>query len=363
MESINIIVIGSEGAGKSTFCNVVTGRTLFPEGDDSVSVTRANHCEEVQVEGLKIRIVDTIGLGGVNVTETALLRAHAQACISNLGGRINQVFFLVSERVTPNYVKQLQQIQETIFNPTIRSFTTVVRTNFQRFKDPMVTDADITSLRQAPSILPMFSMIKKMIYVDNAGKSSTREDSATILRTYIKMCSHESYTGMIKPDPISFADRDQKLKEEKEAAERELARKKKEQEDAKRRQQEEYQRLQQKIAEDNRRAEAERERLRREMEALPKLRDTGNQVRDYVVHSAATGFYIKLRGSGSFEVSGEALKIHRGNWEAWQQSAPFPGGFETLQGTVLDLVSNCNLTLHGGCTYRNITVGGNLTIC
>jgi len=122
------------------------------------------------------------------------------------------------------------------------------------------------------------------------------------------------------------------------------------------------------------RQEAEIARLNREREeaqiaheqALRNIRgssrDTGGQVREYVVYSNGNGRYIKLRGRGRFDVSNNCLTVSGSDWELWQQTTPYGGTLDTVIGTVEDLTLNCNARLHGGCTYRNINCGGNLTI-
>jgi len=59
----NIILIGRTGQGKSTLANVITGTNQFKESDKGVSETKSAQEEILEDEGVKYRIVDTIGIG------------------------------------------------------------------------------------------------------------------------------------------------------------------------------------------------------------------------------------------------------------------------------------------------------------
>ena len=65
-----MIVIGPTGVGKSTFCNVITGRdptdnSVFPVSDSGESVTNKTSGEEIEWRGsggFPVTLIDTPGL-------------------------------------------------------------------------------------------------------------------------------------------------------------------------------------------------------------------------------------------------------------------------------------------------------------
>ena len=60
-ESVNILVIGPTGSGKSTLVNALMGRTVARVGEGTSSVTRQVKKHEGEFEGVKIRVYDTVG--------------------------------------------------------------------------------------------------------------------------------------------------------------------------------------------------------------------------------------------------------------------------------------------------------------
>lgn len=79
VEIRNIILIGRTGNGKSTIANVLINETdregnfkdfkeFFKESERSVSETRKTDMKKLEEDGLKYRIIDTVGIGDTSLT-------------------------------------------------------------------------------------------------------------------------------------------------------------------------------------------------------------------------------------------------------------------------------------------------------
>ena len=82
-ESINILVIGKTGVGKSAITNAIIGESLAPEVKELEGVTRDVTCHETIINHIKFRVWDSPGLQDIteiddNITERIMqtLRQH-----------------------------------------------------------------------------------------------------------------------------------------------------------------------------------------------------------------------------------------------------------------------------------------------
>lgn len=63
MLSQKFIVFGKTGNGKSTLCNVLSGTDIFAESGEMASMTKEHQAQHFNINGRRVTLVDTIGLG------------------------------------------------------------------------------------------------------------------------------------------------------------------------------------------------------------------------------------------------------------------------------------------------------------
>ncbi|CAG8523284.1 22291_t:CDS:2 [Gigaspora rosea] len=69
----NILLIGSAGKGKSILANIVTGTNEFEESSSRIYGTNKPKSKEFEDEGIKYRIIDTLGISDSTITDYATI--------------------------------------------------------------------------------------------------------------------------------------------------------------------------------------------------------------------------------------------------------------------------------------------------
>src|SRR4051812_10130625 len=175
----NVLLIGRTGSGKSTLGNVLINKNknfeeVFRESDGSVSATKDVKEEIAEIdlnrdgsEKVKYRIIDTIGIGDTKLTTQGVLTKLAE-----MAGRIkeeglNHILFITQGRFTKEEIEAYDLLSSIIFDRDVLKFTTVVRTNFPRFKKEEVCANDRAKLRMENADLVHILNKVNIIYVDN----------------------------------------------------------------------------------------------------------------------------------------------------------------------------------------------------
>lgn len=136
----NVLIIGKTGSGKSTLANVVTGTSKFKEGLYSTSETKETQEEEIEIEGFRYKVIDTIGIGDTELTEEGLFN-RLQEIIQKIRQNADQnlLFFLTGNgKFTEEEIKAYSLLEKA----GITECTTIVRTHFPRFKNPGKCEED-----------------------------------------------------------------------------------------------------------------------------------------------------------------------------------------------------------------------------
>ena len=136
-----VLLIGKTGNGKSTVANVLVKaheRNEFPfrENDSVVSETFDVQVEEIQVDNVLYKIVDTIGLGDTRIDEKETCLKIASACASIGEGGIYQVLFVSKGKLTKEELDVFDIFKRAIFTHDVCLYTTFVRTNVNFFDNP-----------------------------------------------------------------------------------------------------------------------------------------------------------------------------------------------------------------------------------
>eukprot|EP01132_Coremiostelium_polycephalum_P002842 gene2842-3532_t len=188
-----ILVIGRTGGGKSSICNVLTKSNDFEESGYSVSQTKYYQSKTVEVDDLKLTVVDTIGIGDTDLDYKDVLYRIADACYTLRGG-LHQVLFVTSNRFTNEEIYAYDLLRSVIFNNDICKFTTIVRSNSIFFNDVVQCQNNDKLMRQDPKIGPIVESCNKILYVNNpptvySESKQCREESRTKMMLHLRGCN------------------------------------------------------------------------------------------------------------------------------------------------------------------------------
>eukprot|EP01118_Nematostelium_gracile_P008705 TRINITY_DN288_c0_g1_i2.p1 TRINITY_DN288_c0_g1~~TRINITY_DN288_c0_g1_i2.p1 ORF type:complete len:345 (+),score=76.14 TRINITY_DN288_c0_g1_i2:97-1131(+) len=261
-----VLFVGKLGSGKSTLCNVTSGSSDFAEGMLATAQTQRYQVNNYQVdaptgendqtEALRLRLIDTVGLQDPSRTHKQLLQELADAC-EHVKPGLNQIFYVIDGRPTPETIQDFERVTSIVFNPTIFPFLTIARTRFSGFRDHDLREADIVALKEIPAFRKAIESSAKVVHVNNMTELEdpnlrSRNDSRTRLLLHLKGCSsvyvpQELSNVRIRIEGLmTEAERLAKEIQEQQARQRELDRQRQEQE-------RERQRLAQQKAEQERR--------------------------------------------------------------------------------------------------------------
>lgn len=166
----NILVIGWAGNGKSTLANVLSNETdKFSESAGGIGQTISFKKSDLfQWKGKKYCIVDNIGFGDNNFpSEADILHRVGEGIYSAKEG-LNQVLFVFSGRFSEEQIVAFNLFKNFVNETGITKFTTLVRTNFQDFREQQVCEEDRKKLLNQSKILSeIINSCNGIVYVDN----------------------------------------------------------------------------------------------------------------------------------------------------------------------------------------------------
>ncbi|CAG8522912.1 25174_t:CDS:2 [Gigaspora margarita] len=160
----NILIIGRTGGGKSTLANVISDVDEFSASEFAISKTKNFQIKVFEWNGIKYRVVDTIGVADTKLPPNKVVFKLAEAIHSMKGG-----------------IKQV--------------FAVVVKTRFENFKNFEKVEEDKKALEKENKKL--IRSVKGIIHVDNPSSDDerrrtideeTRKDSRRRLLEYLETC-------------------------------------------------------------------------------------------------------------------------------------------------------------------------------
>jgi len=168
----NVLIVGITGSGKSALANALSsesGANQFGEKNSSTSATKSFQKSDVfEYQGKKYRIIDNIGFGDTNniSEEEILLRIGEGIHVAKEG--INQVLFVFKDRFSPEHIMAFNLFENFISETGITEFTTIIRTNFPKFKKEEECKKDQQDLiGQTKELSKIINSCNGIIHVDN----------------------------------------------------------------------------------------------------------------------------------------------------------------------------------------------------
>ncbi|CAG8777553.1 28265_t:CDS:2, partial [Gigaspora margarita] len=170
VEIRNILLIGSAGKGKSTLANVLTKTNEFKESEGRIHGTKEPKSGEFEYEGIKYRVIDTVGIGDSTMSKGKIL-SKLKDKADVIGEGLNQILFVTNNRFTKEEVEAFNLLRKTIFNDQVTEYITIICTNFPDFNNNEACESDQKIFRYYISI-----------------SNASREESRQKLLTRLKAC-------------------------------------------------------------------------------------------------------------------------------------------------------------------------------
>ena len=110
-KNVTILIAGKVGVGKSSLVNALIGMDVAKTGDDVTSVTKAIDIITLTKKGININIIDTPGLGDMDVEDELTLQNANQE-----GRRIDLLLFCwkIRERFDRSALEQIKTIRDIL---------------------------------------------------------------------------------------------------------------------------------------------------------------------------------------------------------------------------------------------------------
>jgi NACalpha-BTF3-like transcription factor len=173
----NVLLIGRTGEGKSSLANTLLNKNnnfeeVFKESINAVSETRDIQEQEFEYEGIKYKVIDTIGLGDTKLKPKKVIYMMGKGCKKVEDG-LTQVFFVVGSKFTPDQVETYKILKKVFFDEGIVDYITIIRTSFINFREEKACFKDVDMLLDENKDIAevINSCKKKIIHVDNPSVS------------------------------------------------------------------------------------------------------------------------------------------------------------------------------------------------
>lgn len=165
----NILLIGRTGSGKSSLANLLSQSDEFKRSSESTSETRGIQSKIFSHQDISFKVIDTIGLDDTKLENEKVLNLLAKAA-EELNGEINQIFFVVKEKMTEKELESYNLLGEVLFDKHVHEYTTIIRTNFPRFRNKEACQKDIEKLKKEKvEIKELIKNCNEIIHINNIG--------------------------------------------------------------------------------------------------------------------------------------------------------------------------------------------------
>jgi len=168
----NVLLVGRTGNGKSTLANVLTNTENFKESSNNVSETRTIQAEDfilkLNEEEIIYKVIDTIGIGDTKLSDKEVLRKISTVSHYLKDNGLCQILFVTNGKFTKEEIETYNVMKQVLFGDEITKYTTIVRTNFDKFEDKESCEkATIQTHEENPILSEILRNCNGIIYVNN----------------------------------------------------------------------------------------------------------------------------------------------------------------------------------------------------
>lgn len=181
-----ILLIGRTGSGKSTLANVLTSTNEFKESNYSISQTKKIQRHQFDEKGIKYEVIDTIGLNDTKLSREDILYKLAELA-RELKDGLHQILLVNNGRFTEEEIQVYKILETVLFDENVKNYTTVVRTNFEKFDNEEECQNNRNFLIEEKSqIMTIIKDSDFFIHLDNPSNDiNKREKSKIILLNHL----------------------------------------------------------------------------------------------------------------------------------------------------------------------------------
>ncbi|CAG8462982.1 39495_t:CDS:2 [Gigaspora margarita] len=158
--------------------------------------------KEFEYEGIKYRVIDTVGLGDSKLSKEKLLEKFEEEIGTYIDEGISQIFLVIGEKLDRGVLTEFIWLNECTFDNKAFDYTTIIRTNFPNFRNKKSREDDIKELINFFNNKESYTEIndkvlkkEKVVHVDNPPfNENLRQKSNKKLLNYLsKFINEEPY--------------------------------------------------------------------------------------------------------------------------------------------------------------------------